>query len=155
MPVARMNMAEGPDDSLDGQPVLHLRIGRDIVRIVVIYETAVEHPRVNQKCHEDQSQTNPHGAMRRFVRRHPVIQETIDEVHTRFLPEKIMVFADGADEQEFLKGFVPFFGTITSAGGKQTAYLCELSCDLPVSDVETMIHILENKNRKPRTEHSL
>ena len=89
-------------------------------------------------------------------RRHPVIQEMIDEVHTRFLPEKIMVFADGADGQEFLKGFVPFFGTITSAAGKQTAYLCQnYTCDLPVSDVETMIHILENKNRKPRTEHSL
>jgi uncharacterized protein YyaL (SSP411 family) len=44
---------------------------------------------------------------------------------------------------------VPFFENLKSVGGKQTVYICEnYSCQLPTSDVETMMQILETINQK-------
>ncbi|MGD1044429.1 MAG: thioredoxin domain-containing protein [Bacteroidota bacterium] len=82
-------------------------------------------------------------------RKHPVIREMLDEIHSRFLPNKIMLFADAAEGQEFLSRHVPFFGNLSLARGKQMVYICEnYTCELPTSDVETMIQILEKIDRK-------
>jgi uncharacterized protein YyaL (SSP411 family) len=73
----------------------------------------------------------------------------VDELHSRFLPNKIVLFADAAEGQEFLSRHVPFFENLKSVGGKQTAYICEdYSCQLPTSDIESMMQILETINQK-------
>jgi uncharacterized protein YyaL (SSP411 family) len=82
-------------------------------------------------------------------RKHPLIREMVDELHSRFLPNKIVLFADGAEGQEFLSRQVPFFENLKAVGGKQTAYICEnYTCQLPTSDVETMMEILDTMNQK-------
>jgi hypothetical protein len=86
-------------------------------------------------------------------RKHPVIREMVDEIHSRFLPNKVVLFVDGAEGQTFLGHYVPFFGNLSTAGGKQLVYICEdYTCELPTSDVETMIQTLESINRKKKTE---
>ena len=76
----------------------------------------------------------------------------VDEIHSRFLPNKILLFADGAEGQAYLNGFVPFFGNLTTVGGKQMVYICKnYTCELPTSDVETMIQTLENINRENKS----
>jgi hypothetical protein len=85
-------------------------------------------------------------------RKHPLIREMVDELHSRFLPNKIVLFADAAEGQEFLSRQVPFFENLKSVGGKQTAYICEnYTCQLPTSDVETMMEILDTMNQKKET----
>jgi len=65
-------------------------------------------------------------------RKHPLIREMVDEIHSRFLPNKILFFADGAEGQAYLNGFVPFFGNLTTVGGKQMVYICKnYTCELP------------------------
>jgi uncharacterized protein YyaL (SSP411 family) len=60
-----------------------------------------------------------------------------------------VLFADAAEGQEFLSRHVPFFENFKSVGGKQSAYICEnYTCQLPTSDVETMMQILETMNQK-------
>jgi hypothetical protein len=82
-------------------------------------------------------------------RKNPIIREMVDELHSRFLPNKIVLFADAAEGQEFLSRHVPFFENLKTVGGKQTAYICEnFTCQLPTSDVETMVQILETINKK-------
>ena len=82
-------------------------------------------------------------------RMHPAIREMVDEIHSRFLPNKIVVFADAAEGQAFLSRSVPFFGNLSATGGKQIAYICEnYTCELPTSDVGTMIRTLESLVRK-------
>lgn len=84
-------------------------------------------------------------------RMHPMVCEMIDEIHRRFLPNKIMLFADASEGQEFLSRFVPFFGKLTTVRGKQMVYICEnYTCELPTSDVRTMIQILDKKNKKEK-----
>jgi uncharacterized protein YyaL (SSP411 family) len=85
-------------------------------------------------------------------RKHPLIREMVDEIHSRFLPNKILLFADGAEGQAYLNGSVPFFGNLTTVGGKQMVYICKnYTCELPTSDVETMIQTLENINRENKS----
>ena len=80
-------------------------------------------------------------------RKHPVIREMVDEIHSRFLPNKIVLFADGAEGQVYLSHTVPFFGNLSTSRGKQMVYICKnFTCELPTSDVETMIQTLESIN---------
>jgi uncharacterized protein len=82
------------------------------------------------------------------TKKHPAIREMVDEIHYRFLPNKIMLFADGAEGQAFLSGYVHFFENISTTGGKQMVYICKnYTCELPTSDVETMIQTIENITR--------
>jgi uncharacterized protein YyaL (SSP411 family) len=82
-------------------------------------------------------------------RKHPVIREMIDEIHSRFLPNKVILFADGAEGQTFLSRYVPFFKNLSASNGKQMVYICSnYTCELPTSDVETMIQTLENTHRE-------
>jgi uncharacterized protein YyaL (SSP411 family) len=85
-------------------------------------------------------------------RKHPVIREMVDEIYSRFLPDKIMLFADGAEGQTFLNRYVPFFESLSTSGGKQMVYICRnYTCELPTSDVETMIQTLEKIRRENRS----
>jgi uncharacterized protein YyaL (SSP411 family) len=80
---------------------------------------------------------------------HPVIFDLLNEIHSRFLPNKVLLLADGAEGQNFLKKYVPFYGTLRPNIGKQTAYVCEnYSCYLPTSEVNELAFILDRKHAK-------
>ena len=78
-------------------------------------------------------------------------QEILKELHSRFIPDKILLLADGNDGQRVLASYVPFIGSIKMIGGKSTAYICEnYACELPTSDVAVVAELLDGKNEGKR-----
>lgn len=78
-------------------------------------------------------------------RKHPVLEEMTDEIHSHFLPNKILLLADSAEGQRFLKRYESFYGTFSKPGGMQKVYICQNdACELPTSDLGTLKRSLEN-----------
>lgn len=75
----------------------------------------------------------------------PHTWELLREVHSRFIPKKILLLADGREGQETLASYIPFMKSITMLNGKPTAYICEnYACKLPTSDRATVAKLLAN-----------
>ncbi|MBI3579141.1 MAG: thioredoxin domain-containing protein, partial [Ignavibacteriales bacterium] len=73
----------------------------------------------------------------------PLTTSLLGEVHSRFIPNKIILFADGKEGQTMLASFVPFLENVQPIGGKPTAYICEdYACQLPTSDSATIERLL-------------
>ena len=65
----------------------------------------------------------------------PDTQALLQAIHSRFLPNKILLFADGGAGQAALSEYLPFLKSLTPLDGKATAYLCEnYTCQLPIQD---------------------
>ncbi len=61
--------------------------------------------------------------------------ELAAEVHRHFLPEKVLLLADGAEGQKFLEEKLPALREMRKIEGKATAYVCEnFACQVPVTD---------------------
>ncbi len=76
----------------------------------------------------------------------PDTQALLKEVHARFLPNKILLLADGGEGQEALAAHMEFLRDIEPINGQATAYVCENSvCQLPTSDVPTLARILKRE----------
>ena len=70
----------------------------------------------------------------------------LSAVHDRFIPNKVLLLADGAKGQETLAGYVPFFSDLSMIDDKATAYICEdYACKLPTHDVDTVVKMLSGK----------
>ena len=68
------------------------------------------------------------------------------EIHSRFLPNTILILADGGKNQRFLEEHLPFLKTVEKMEGKATAYVCEnFSCKMPVNVPEDLAMLLTNK----------
>jgi uncharacterized protein YyaL (SSP411 family) len=66
------------------------------------------------------------------------------EVHTRFIPNKVLMLADGGEGQRILASRIPFLETIGMLDGKATAYVCEnYACQLPTTDPDALARLLE------------
>jgi uncharacterized protein len=79
---------------------------------------------------------------------HPVLCDMLNEIHSHFLPNKIVLLADGAEGQKFLSRCVPFYETLGTVNGKQMVYVCEnYRCHLPTSDVNELKLLLEREQR--------
>ena len=73
----------------------------------------------------------------------PRTQELLATIHTKFLPNRIIMLADGGEGQNYLATSVPFLGTLKMIDGRPTAYVCEnYSCNLPTSDPEELLRSL-------------
>ena len=73
----------------------------------------------------------------------------LHEVHSRYLPNTIIILADGEENQAFLKKHLPFLATTEKIEGKATAYVCEnFTCRLPVNTREELAALLEGKSEK-------
>ena len=60
-----------------------------------------------------------------------------------FLPDSIVLLADGGVSQEFLSSHVDFFKDLKPLSGKATVYVCEnFTCHLPTSDLSEMRKLL-------------
>ena len=71
--------------------------------------------------------------------------ELLREVHLKFIPNKILLLADGGEGQQTLATYIPFIKGVTMLKGKATAYICEnYACKLPTSDRKTVAKLLVN-----------
>jgi len=73
-------------------------------------------------------------------------RELLRQVHARFLPNKILLLADGGAGQQQLARWLPFVAGTHRTQGRATAYVCEnYVCKLPTADPETMGRLLDNQ----------
>jgi len=76
----------------------------------------------------------------------PDTQALLLEVHRRFLPNKILLLADGEAGQAVLASHMEFIRGVEPIDGKATAYVCENSvCRLPTSEVSILNEILREE----------
>ncbi|MCI0446822.1 thioredoxin domain-containing protein, partial [bacterium] len=75
----------------------------------------------------------------------PLTNELLREVHSKYIPNKILLLADGQEGQNTLASYIPFIKNVTMMKGKATAYICEnYTCKLPTSDRKTVAKLLTN-----------
>ncbi len=74
-------------------------------------------------------------------------RELLRQVNTRFLPNKILLLADGGTGQQQLARWLPFVAGANRMKDRATAYVCEnYICKLPTADPQVMALLLENRN---------
>ena len=67
----------------------------------------------------------------------------LTEVHRHFLPNKILLLADGGEGQEYLGEKLEAIRAMKAVNGKSAAYVCEnFTCEAPVTDPETLREML-------------
>ena len=65
-------------------------------------------------------------------------------VWQRYLPNRVLLLADGAEGQRQLARWVPSLATVTRKQGRATAYICEnYICNLPTADPPTVARLLD------------
>lgn len=65
-------------------------------------------------------------------------------VHDRFIPNKILLLADGAAAQRQLAEWLPFVEGVRRKNGQATAYICEnYVCQLPTTDIRVAAQLLD------------
>ena len=70
-------------------------------------------------------------------------QAMLAAVRTAFIPNRIILLADGAKGQAFLAQKLEFLKDVKPIDGKATAYVCEnYVCQLPTTDIEVMMQQL-------------
>jgi hypothetical protein len=74
------------------------------------------------------------------------VRQILREIHGRYIPNKVILFADGGDGQNFLGQHVSFIKSVKMQGGKATIFICEdYVCQLPTTDVKVMAGLLTGK----------
>ena len=67
----------------------------------------------------------------------------LKEVHRHFLPNKILILADGSDGQKFFAEKNEAIGAMSLVDGKPTVYVCEnFTCKAPVTDPKALGDLL-------------
>lgn len=70
----------------------------------------------------------------------------LELVHERFIPNKILLLADGGEGQRHLAQWLPFIEGMSRLDGRATAYVCEnYACQLPTSDPHALAGHLDPK----------
>ena len=73
----------------------------------------------------------------------PHMQTLLREVHTHFVPEKVLMLADRGKGEAELSLFIPLIVSLKKIDGRSTAYVCEnYACRLPTSDPAELSRIL-------------
>jgi uncharacterized protein YyaL (SSP411 family) len=73
----------------------------------------------------------------------PETRALLAEVHRHFLPNKILLLADGADGQKYLGERLEAFHAMTMVDGKSAAYFCEnFTCKAPVTEQKALGKLL-------------
>ncbi len=74
-------------------------------------------------------------------------RELLRQVTSRFLPNKILLLADGGAGQQQLAVWLPFVAGAHRIKDRATAYVCEnYLCKLPTSDPQVLGRLLDSKN---------
>jgi len=70
----------------------------------------------------------------------------LKEIHSHLIPNKVVLLADDAENQQFLADKISIMKDIKMIGGKATAYVCEhFTCQLPVTEVKDLNELLIKK----------
>ena len=65
-------------------------------------------------------------------------------VWQRYIPNRLLLLADGAEGQKQLARWLPLLANVTRKQGRATAYICEnYVCNLPTADPPTVARLLE------------
>ncbi len=65
-------------------------------------------------------------------------------VHERYIPNKILLLADGGPGQKQLVQWLPFLESVSRRQGRATAYICEdYVCKLPTNDLQVAARLLD------------
>ena len=73
----------------------------------------------------------------------PDTRALLRTVHAEFIPNKILLLADGGAGQAQLAQWLPFVKDIVPVAGKATAYVCKnYACKLPVNDTAALADLL-------------
>jgi hypothetical protein len=92
-------------------------------------------------CALDFSLTKPKQIIIGGKKDDSLTREMIREVHGRYIPNKILIFAEAGKENKL----IPFLSSIVKQNEETTAYVCEnFTCKLPTSDVEEFKKQLES-----------
>ena len=77
-------------------------------------------------------------------RNSPDTTAILREVHKRFIPNKILVLADGGPAHQRLNASLEILDSLRQVDGKATAYVCEdYVCKLPTNDVAVVARLLD------------
>ena len=78
-------------------------------------------------------------------REQPETAELLKVVRRRYLPNKIVLLADGGEGQSWLTQHIEALQLIAPVEGKSTAYVCRnFRCELPVTEPEQLARLLES-----------
>jgi uncharacterized protein YyaL (SSP411 family) len=67
-------------------------------------------------------------------------------VWQRYIPNRVLLLADGAEGQKQLAHWVPSLASVARKQGHATAYICEnYICNLPTADPPTVARLLDGK----------
>ncbi|HEY3601483.1 MAG TPA: thioredoxin domain-containing protein [Chthoniobacterales bacterium] len=70
-------------------------------------------------------------------------RDLLDEVHKHYLPNTVVLLADGGEGQKYLAENLPELETMKPIQGKAAAYVCEnFTCKAPVTTVEQLRKLL-------------
>ena len=73
------------------------------------------------------------------------------EVHARFIPNKVLLLADGGAGQKVLADYNDYLGSIRMLQDKATAYVCEnFTCQLPTTDPKKLASLLAPPPAAPK-----
>jgi uncharacterized protein YyaL (SSP411 family) len=65
-------------------------------------------------------------------------------VWQRYIPNRVLLLADGAEGQKELAHWLPLLATVTRKQGRATAYICEnYVCNLPSADPQVVALLLD------------
>ena len=81
-------------------------------------------------------------------KKHSFVLEMLDEIHSRFQPRKVILFADGSKDQQFLSQYVHFYEDLPADEKDPKVYICQnYSCEMPISDIQKLKRTLDRSNR--------
>ncbi|MCB2182526.1 MAG: thioredoxin domain-containing protein [Desulfobulbaceae bacterium] len=70
-------------------------------------------------------------------------EKMIATVHSLYLPNTIVLLADGGEGQAFLAKKMPSIAALTPQGGRACAYVCQnFTCSMPTTDVKKLLKML-------------
>jgi uncharacterized protein YyaL (SSP411 family) len=74
----------------------------------------------------------------------PETRAMLAEIHARYMPDKVILLADGGDGQQFLAARLPFLKDVAPIAGKTTAFVCQnYTCQLPTNDLGKLRELLD------------
>ncbi|MBI4455784.1 MAG: thioredoxin domain-containing protein [Acidobacteria bacterium] len=76
----------------------------------------------------------------------PDTKAIVREIHRRFIPNKILVLADGGAGQQRLAATLDILNSLRRIDGKATAYICEnYVCHRPTNELAVVVQLLDGK----------
>jgi uncharacterized protein YyaL (SSP411 family) len=77
----------------------------------------------------------------------PGTRAMLAEIHARYMPDKIILLADGGDGQQFLAARLPFLKDVSPINEQTTAFVCQnYTCHLPTNDLAKLRELLDAGN---------